>query len=285
MNKIASNKIDDKHYVGHLTFWAYAKSKYHIKRPNKYCVIFNTWRDIPESFSCTEYDTLNEALEEAKEINKLYANTPKPIKVYDKNGKYHKGINWWNKQYNWDFSDGRYFWGYAVLDMINCKFIKVANGLNNKVFSMSSKPELRHIDLFFRGEDEIPQDYKWDTRGEYLGWLQFRWGDRKNAISYVEEAKQKRTNKQKTIIVGWEDPLPKRIEGIKYIRPNNEPVLFPGDFGYEGDEDNPNPWSLTEEITQEEYIDNGGTLDKKETTSSIADMLGEDNPLLKLKFD
>jgi hypothetical protein len=55
-----NTKIDDKHYAGHLTFWQYAKPRYHIERPTKYCVIFNTWKDIPESFSCTEFDIIDD---------------------------------------------------------------------------------------------------------------------------------------------------------------------------------------------------------------------------------
>lgn len=45
---------------------------------------------------------------------------------------------------------------------------------------------LSKLDFFFRGPYEVPEDYKWDT-GEYEGWLQFRWGDGKNAITYGEE--------------------------------------------------------------------------------------------------
>ena len=41
--------------------------------------------------------------------------------------------------------------------------------------------KLSDLDFFFRGPSEIPENYKWDT-GEYEGWLQFRWGDGKNAI-------------------------------------------------------------------------------------------------------
>lgn len=41
--------------------------------------------------------------------------------------------------------------------------------------------KLAELDFFFRGPLEIPEDYKWDV-GEYEGWLQFRWGDGKNAV-------------------------------------------------------------------------------------------------------
>jgi len=303
MIKTASKKIDDKHYTGHLTFWQYAKARFNINRPTKYCIIFNTWKDSYEyeSFSCTEYDTLDDAMEEVKLLNEMYCNTPKPQKVYSKNGKHKDGTGWRYESYDWDFSDGRYFWGYVVLDMINCKFIKIVNGLNNKICTLSKTPDLHDYDLFFRGEDEIPTDYQWDVRGEYEGWLQFRWGDGKNAIGYVEPTKERPgkdeyvnvwdeskdtyiRKKIRVVRVDWKDPLPKPEKGITYLRPNNEPVIFPGEFGYKGDY-SLQEWSLHEEIAGDEYIDNGNTLDKKESTSSIADILGENNPLLKLKFD
>ena len=47
-------------------------------------------------------------------------------------------------------------------------------------------------DMLFRGPDEIPKNYKWDD-GEYEGWLQYRWGDRKNAVGYVEKNTPKNT--------------------------------------------------------------------------------------------
>lgn len=40
---------------------------------------------------------------------------------------------------------------------------------------------LGELDFFFRGPSEIPPNYEWDE-GEFQGWLQFRWGDGKNAI-------------------------------------------------------------------------------------------------------
>jgi hypothetical protein len=46
-------------------------------------------------------------------------------------------------------------------------------------------------DYLFRGEDEIPADYKWDD-GEYEGWLQFRWGDGTNAVGYVKPESTKK---------------------------------------------------------------------------------------------
>ena len=261
MIKTASKKIDDKHYTGHLTFWQYAKSRFGVNRPAKYCIIFNTWKDIYEygSFSCTEYDTLDGVMEEVKLLNEMYCNTPKPQKVYSKNGKHKDGIGWRYDNYDWDFSNGKHFWGYVVLDMINCKFVKIVHGLNNKVCLLPKNPGLKSYDLFFRGEDEIPIDYQWDVRGEYDGWIQFRWGDGKNALDYVEPENN--------------DKIIKPI-----VKTSN--IIDEDDYS-----EDYLPCTLAEEIAVDEYIDNGGSFDKKTTTSSIADMLGDDNPLFKLKFN
>ena len=304
MKKIINKKIDDHHYIGNLTFWQYAKLIYNVERPIKYCVIFNTWRETSESFSCTEFDTIDDAMEEAKLLNKMYCNTPKPAKIYSKNGKHKDGVGWRYDNYDWDFSNGKHFWGYAVLDMINCKFVKIVNGLKNKAYSLSKNPKLQDYDVFFRGENEIPTDYQWDIRGEYEGWLQFRWGDGKNSINYKEEHKKERpgvteireiyddaTNsfvrrKVRVVYVDWNDPLPKKEKGIIYERPNKEPVIFPGDFGYDKDY-SMNEWALSEETAADEYyVNNGRKFDNNKVgKSSISDILGDDNPLLKLKFD
>jgi hypothetical protein len=184
--------------------------------------------------------------------------------------------------------------------MINCKFVKIVNGLKNKAYSLSKNPKLEDYDVFFRGEDEIPTDYQWDARGEYDGWLQFRWGDKKNTLDYVEPPKEERPGideyfnvwddaketyirkKLRVVYIDWDEELPKPQKGITYLRPNKEPVVFPGEFGYKGDY-SLQEWSLSEEVTSDEYIDNGGTFKPKEAKNSLGDLLGDDNPLMKLK--
>jgi len=230
---------------GHRTFWWHIKKIYNIDRPTKYCVVFNTYTDSPGSFSVTSFDTLEDALEEAKLINIIYNNTPKPQKMYNKliGNKYHL-----------DYSNDAYFWGYMVLDMINNKVVKIVNIIKHCGFTFDNKITLDKIDVLFRGEDEISPDYIWDKRGEYDGWLQFRWGDGKNAIDYVEQETDKKHKSQ--VVINTED----------YI----EDYL---------------PYTEEEINATEEYVDNGNSLENKNTTSSIADMLGDDNPLLKLKFN
>ena len=58
------------------------------------------------------------------------------------------------------------------------------NTCNSINSSMSNK------DYFFRDTDICPDEYIW-KEGEYNGWLQFKWGDGKNAINYVKPQKQK----------------------------------------------------------------------------------------------
>lgn len=294
-------KLKSWEELGHRTFWWHLKRIYNIDRPTKYCVIFNTYTDSPKSFSVTSFDTLEEALEEAKLINIMYSDTPKPEKKYVERGGKYQGKKWYHNSYNLDYSNGAYFWGYMVLDMINKKVIKLVNTIKHCGFTFENKITLADIDVLFRDEDEIPDDYIWDMRGEYEGWLQFRWGDKKNALDYVKPPKKERPGvdeiweiydeatdsyikrKVKVVYVNWDDPLPKPEKGIKYLRPNKEPVRFPGsDIGFENDY-SLQEWALSEEIAGEEYLNNGGTFKPEPTSNSLADMLGDDNPLLKLK--
>lgn len=220
----------------HYTVWRQVKRIYDIDRPNKYCVVFNTYTNSVKSFSITPFDTLDEALEEAKLINIVYSPTLRPKKIYKRYYSYrHSRI----RDFEYDFSDGSYFWGYMILDMTNYKIIKLVNTVKMPSHVFSGKITLNDIDVLFRREDEVPDDYIWDARGEYDGWLQFRWGDGKNAIDYVE---------------------PPKKEHYK-------------DFEY--DDIN----------VSDEYLDK---IDKENfnietpTTSSLAEILSDKNPLLKL---
>lgn len=181
----------------HLTYWQRSNgtSTYPSER---YVVLFSTWDDMPRSRTCTKYETLDEALEEIKLINKLYTDTPKPQKNYHDKGK-HSNKGWYGKyqKYDWDFSNGAYFWGYALLDMQECKFIKVVNEFHYGGFSISSKNNDLYIyDFYFRKDNEIPFDFNWH-KNEYDGWLQFRWGNGKNAIDKTSPEELLEANKKK----------------------------------------------------------------------------------------
>lgn len=283
----------------HLTFWDSVSNKF--KRPTKrYVLIFDKWQITSRrNLSISEFDSTEEVAEEISLINKFYNDTPKPEKIRDKN------YTTWNKKYTYSYKNDRWWWGYMVLDMEKEKCLEIGHD-GFAAFKRIRDFDLEAKDYFFRKDGEIPDNYDF-AEGEYDGWIQFRWGDGKNAIGYVEPEKEvvERPGvdeirevynpatdsyirkKVRVVYVDWDEPLPKKEKGIIYERPNKEPVIFPGEFGYEGDL-NTNEWSLAEEIAGDEYLDKNGKKRfeiEEPTTSSIADMLGEDNPLLKLKFD
>ena len=96
--------------IGHHTVWRQVKKIYNIERPTKYCVVFNTYTDSLKSFSITSFDTLDEALEEAKLINIVYSSTPKPEKINKENYPYRRSRP---RNFVFDFSNDSYFWGYT----------------------------------------------------------------------------------------------------------------------------------------------------------------------------
>ena len=63
------------------------------------------------------------------------------------------------------------------------------------------------------------------------------------------------SKKLRVVYVDWNAELPKPERGITYLRPNKEPVIFPGEYGYEGDY-SLQEWSLSEEVAGDEYLDN-----------------------------
>lgn len=291
------NKIKNRYF----TYWENYKGIWNYPK-KRYVVLFSSWTDVIKSKTRNEFATLEEAEEECKLINQLYSTTPKPVKVYSENGKHKDGVGWRYNYYDWDFSNGAYFWGYALLDMEECKFLRIVNEFHHGACSIKKKPELKIYDYYFRKENEIPKDYEWDERGEYEGWLQFRWGDGKNSINYKENKKERPgvteireiyddatdsfvRRKVRVVYVDWNDPLPKKEKGIIYERPNKEPVIFPGDFGYDNDY-SMNEWSLSEEIAAEEYYANNKEKfdNNKVGKSSIADILGDNNPLIKCMY-
>ena len=270
-------------YPKHLTWWEDHK----IPRPTKrYVVIFNTFRDHLETRDITEYDTESEALEEAKLLNIYYQDTPKPQR--EQTEESHR----WHKQYRWIYPEpSARWWGYLVLDMIGAELLKVGGaGLYIAYLKTLTKKEfdLTWTDRFFREPTEIPEEYPWDDPEEYEGWLRYRWGDGKNSLTYREPEKPKEvrhgdlrlgevwsealgryvTVTKRVMVIPWDQSLPeKRQKGVVYKRPNGEPVLWPGEFGYDGDY-NMQPWSLEEELA-----DNPDNYENKAATSTIGDSL------------
>ena len=152
------------------------------KLKNPYVVIFNLWGNkfIQQ---INDYATLEEALEEAKLINIYYADTPKPIRVKD------HYQSWSSRSCNkpiYSYSNGGKFWGFIVLDYNKNEIVKIGHdGLKG----FGKKITLEMKDYFLRNANEIPENYQFDI-GEYDGWLQYRWGDGKNAVNYVEPKKK-----------------------------------------------------------------------------------------------
>lgn len=139
-----------------------------MKHSKRYKFIFNTWSSRSFKSDELEFDSLKELNKTIALYDEIY-NTTEPSK---------------------DLFGDEKIWGYAAVDFESEKILKYGGrglyNINNKHFSI-----LAQKDYFFRGEDEVPKNYKWDD-GEYDGWLQFRWGDGKNAINYVERPKSKK---------------------------------------------------------------------------------------------
>jgi hypothetical protein len=152
--------------------------------------------------------------------------------------------------------------------------------------------DLQWTDRFFRDPTEIPDDYAWDDPEEYDGWLQYRWGDGKNSLTYREPSGSKEerhgtlrreevwsealeryvTTTRRVMVIPWESELPKeRQKGVDYVRPNGEPVRWPGEFGYDNDY-SLRPWSLEEEAVEVDHYEN------KEATNILRDSLDLTDP-------
>lgn len=187
--------------------------------------------DIKWSESYDEFDTLQEANQGILEYTELYKDDPEPIYYpehykHKLTGKEKLGLYDWrdkSEDYDfikeaWDYTEGKKFWGWLLLDFEKCtiertggcKFLfyplvhesktsyhyrenRAGSLSRHKEASKNIKNDLSLRDYFFRGDNEIPKDYKWDD-GEYEGWLQFRWGNGKNSLTYIEPPKpQKET--------------------------------------------------------------------------------------------
>jgi len=135
-------------------------------------------------YSRSEYDDLHECYNECDELDDMYDNHPIP--VLKDNVKIEKGKTP-NISFDaiWDYNNGKSWWGYLVLDMKECKAIRVGGfGLFIKrgfdtYRCISSCKDVNNYarlrDFFFRDTNICPDDYDWQN-GEYDGWLQYKWG-------------------------------------------------------------------------------------------------------------
>jgi hypothetical protein len=158
------------------------KRRRKMKHSKRYAVIFNKWSIYKNIESITEFDTMEEVDDEVELIEELYKDTPRPEHRRHLNSSKSTQVT----DYHWcapSFCEA--FWGYMVVDFQNEKIIKWGH---DELRTYKKNSDIRKLqDWLFRGEDEIPKDYKWDV-GEYDGWLQFRWGNGLNDIKYGENA-------------------------------------------------------------------------------------------------
>ena len=171
----------------------------------KYIVVTNIWgkkevtmwlsRDV-FSEEREYFDTLEEARDFAwlfKEYAMLFPNPDKKREGHWKN-KDKWFFDYKKSKLAYEaFKPGERLWGYVIGDTEECKVIEWGGIDMMNIWKTSDARRVK--DYLFRGDDEIPKDYKWDE-GEYEGWLQYRWGDGKNAVGYVEPEKPKKVVKE-----------------------------------------------------------------------------------------
>lgn len=127
----------------------------------------------------TEFDTMEEVNEHLALFQEYCSMFTKAVR---RNRDIYKGDN----LYVFDTPDTK-AWGWLLGDR---ETMNIVWG-GEKLHEYDNRTDKRVLkDILFRGPDEIPAGYKWDD-GEYEGWLQFRWGDGKNAINYVKPEKPK----------------------------------------------------------------------------------------------
>ena len=148
----------------------------------RYVIVTNIWGRVAFKEEKEQFDTK----EELDEYIKLFEGVCSQYQEPEINLK--TGARKWN---SFNEKNERY-WGYVCGDSQKRKVLKWGGkGLQN---INKNSNILRIYDYIFREEGEIPKDYKWDN-GEYEGWLQYRWGDGKNAVGYVEKKKPKSEKK------------------------------------------------------------------------------------------
>ena len=175
----------------------------------KYIVVTNIWGVKRNIFGVMKdyFDEEREYFDTMDEVNEyvtLFENVCQNINVPSKEWS----CSYANSNLNNFFKDEKErLWGYVIGDTeklevinwgghclkdVNKSYTKSRSKFSNYTETLTyDLNKLIIKDYLFRGDDEIPKDYKWDY-GEYFGWLQFRWGDGKNAVEYVAPPKQKK---------------------------------------------------------------------------------------------
>ena len=164
----------------------------------KYIVLTNIWGKKRSIYFGTLMDVFKEereefdTMEEVNEYVSLFEGICSQYEMPEKKQNEYRGReivkDKLGRNYHYEFTnDDQRLWGYVIADTENLSVIRWGGIEMMNINKRMNKLELK--DRLFRGPDEIPKNYKWDN-GEYAGWLQFRWGDGKNAIGYVEPKKE-----------------------------------------------------------------------------------------------
>lgn len=166
----------------------------YVESKKRYVVIFERWSERIFSQDLEYFDNMNGMKKHIDLINSIYGEE-------DGTDRFGNVIHT----------------GFVVLDFLKEKILQWGKSERIWKFSKRMKP-LELKDNFFRKDDEIPKDYKWDS-GEYEGWLQYRWGDGKNAVGYKEVKKYNASKKCSVDNIGEEydeqDKFDRQIEKEK----------------------------------------------------------------------
>ncbi len=164
----------------------------------KYIVLTNIWGKKRSIYFGKLMDVFKEekeefdTMEEVNEYVSLFEGVCSQYEMPEKKQNEYRGReivkDKLGRNYHYEFTnDDQRLWGYVIADTENLSIVRWGGIEMMNINKRMNKLELK--DRLFRGPDEIPNNYKWDN-GEYAGWLQFRWGDGKNAIGYVEPKKE-----------------------------------------------------------------------------------------------
>lgn len=176
----------------------------------RYVLITNVWGRVPDKYQGwnyknlssnklvidkerTEFDTMDEVKEHLalfQEYCSTFTKAARKDRYLCKKGE------WWEFD-----SPNTKAWGWLLGDRETMNMVWGGE----KLYNYDSRTDKRVLkDILFRGPDEVPEGYKWDS-GEYEGWLQFRWGDGKNAVGYVEKNTSKNTTHHNESLDDYED--------------------------------------------------------------------------------
>ena len=172
----------------------------------RYVLITNVWGRVPDKYQGWDYKDLSRnkividkektefnTMEEVKEHLALFQEYCSTFTKAIRKDRY-----LYKKGELWVFdSPNTKAWGWLLGDRETMNMVWGGE----KLYNYDNRTDKRVLkDILFRDPDEIPEGYKWDS-GEYEGWLQYRWGDGKNAIGY-EDKKTNKTPKSEKVIEG-----------------------------------------------------------------------------------